>query len=340
MRCSHCFYINDINQHKDMQLEEIERVAASIKSLPFLRVTGGEPFLRKDLPEALHAFYKLSNTRRMGIITNGSRPEWVEKAIDQLFTLCPGLVVDIGVSIDGLKEAHDAIRCLDGAFDNAYRTVETLLECKKRHPNLLTSIVMTVTAANQDELDALYDETASWGVDRLSVNHVRGETCDQSLLNVAEDKYREFALKCERYHLDRDRSWKAGVQRAKNRLTRKAIEQIDKRGKSDIPCLAGSAIGVMYSDGDVYLCEMLDKELSSASGVINPHPYLGNVIKAHSDFYKLWHSENAKRCREWIIETNCSCTHECFLTASILFGKSNYPRLAWEWVKQGIGGKK
>lgn len=333
MRCEHCFYLDELNKREEMSLEEIERLAGSLGGLTFLRVTGGEPFLRKDLPEALHAFYRHAHTRRMGIITNGSRPEWIEQAVDRLFALCPDLTVDIGVSVDGLEEEHDSIRRLKGAYARARETVKTLAACKERRANLLTSIVMTVTARNENQLDALFDEAASWGADRLSFNHVRGTVHDPSLLKVSEERYRAFAERCERYHLDHDRSWKAGVQRAKNRLARRAIEQAAEGRLTDIACLAGSAIGVLYSDGETALCEMLEEDLPARSGAEGGTPKLGNIRDVDYDFYRIWHSPQADRCRHWVKATNCSCTHECFLTASILFGKSNYPRLALEWLR-------
>lgn len=339
MRCEHCFYVDELNRREEMPLNEIERIARSLDSLSFLRVTGGEPYLRKDLPEVLQAFYRYSGTRRMGIITNGSRPDWVERSVARLFELCPDLALDIGVSIDGLEAEHNAIRRFPGAFQKARETVAVLHALQPRFPRLSTSIVMTVTSRNEMHLDALYDEISSWGVDRLSVNHVRGKVHDPSLLSVSRERYMQFAERCERYHLDRDRSWKAGIQRAKNRLTRRTIERVARGELSEIPCLAGSAIGVLYSDGAVALCEMMDRELPAQNGAEGANPMLGNIRDADYDFYRIWRSENTARCRRWIAATRCSCTHECFLTASILFGKSNYPRLAREWLRQAVSAK-
>ena len=145
-----------------------------------------------------------------------------------------------------------------------------------------------------------------------------------------------FARRCEDYHLEKQPGFRSGMQRAKNRLTRQAIEQIVRGEKTAIPCLAGSSIGVLYSDGELYLCEMFNGELPNAEGVPEAHARLGNVKDAGFDFYRLWHSEEAQRCRDWIRITNCSCSHECFLTASILFGKRNYPKLLLEFGKSII----
>ncbi len=321
-----------------MSLDEIEKVVRSLHPLSFVRLTGGEPFLRKDLPEVMHLFYRYASVRRMGLITNGTQPDKTEGYIDRVFELCPTLSLDVGVSIDGLETVHDELRGLRGAYARAKQTVEILVGMKERCPNLLTSLVITVTSKNESQLDALYEELSRWGVDRLSVNHVRGKVHDSSLLDVPFARYREFAVKCERYHLDHDRSWKAGIQRAKNRLARKVIEQVAAGEHSEIPCLAGSSIGVLYSDGVAAVCELLEGELPSRDGVPASRPLLGNIREVDFNFYRLWHSENADNCRRWIRATRCSCTHECFLTASILFGKRNYPKLAREWLRVSLAG--
>lgn len=337
LRCSHCFYLDELNKHDEMSLEEIEKVARSVSPLSFVRMTGGEPFLRKDLPEIISVFRRYAGTKRMGIITNGTRPEWVQKTVHRIFELSPDVTVDVGVSVDGLQHVHDELRGLKGSFQRAKDTVAELVKAQKTCSQLHTSTVTTVTGKNEPQLDELYDELSSWGVNRLSVNHVRGKVHDQSLLEVPYSRYQDFARRCEAYHQSNEFGFKASVQRAKNRLTRQAIEDVVHGNDSDIHCLAGSAIGVLYSDGNVSLCEMLEGDLPSTNGHSPAHALLGNVRDVNHDFYRIWHSENTQRCREWIRETNCSCSHECFLTASIIFGKQNYPALAKEWVKQAVG---
>jgi len=338
LRCRHCFYLDELNRHSEMTLAEIEKIAAALRPLSFLRITGGEPLLRQDLPEVISAFHHGSATPRMGVITNGTKPEKMEALVRRIFELSPELVLDIGVSIDGLREVHDEIRGLRGSFDRARKTVETLVQLQPRYPNLLTSLVITVTAKNEPHLDDLYAEISRWGVRRLSVNHVRGKVDDPSLLEVPFERYSEFARKCENYHLDQDRSWKANLQRAKNRLAREAIAQVAAGEKSALPCLAGSSIGVLYSDGEVNVCELLKGELPADAGTGPAESCLGNIREVEYDFYRIWHSLEAENCRRWIRAVNCSCTHECFLTASILFGKKNYLRLAQEWWRLSRDG--
>ncbi len=60
LRCSHCFYWKEVDDPRNAHsIEEIENLAKSLKEpLELLTLTGGEPFLRKDLVEIVHLFVK------------------------------------------------------------------------------------------------------------------------------------------------------------------------------------------------------------------------------------------------------------------------------------------
>jgi MoaA/NifB/PqqE/SkfB family radical SAM enzyme len=70
-----------------------------------------------------------------------------------------------------------------------------------------------------------------------------------------------------------------------------------------IPCRAGILSVVIYSNGDVSVCET--------------HPPLGNIRQR--SFNDIWHSEEARKLRASICAKECHCTNEIFLWASITF---------------------
>lgn len=345
LRCRHCFYFDELDKPDMLTLDEIERLAASIGRLTFLRMTGGEPFLRKDLPEIMEKFYRLAGTRRMGIITNGTVRKQVLSALERVRELTPDLKLDVGISIDDLWEAHDKIRDKEGTFELATSLLRELVDLRKQMPNLEISTVTTVTAANCRRLREIYDYLESLGVDRISCNLIRGKVPDGELKAVDLEAYQQFQESLVAHHRRKHGDVMSALRRAKNEIARKAIFTIVGNGSSpdqtfrigtsgradggyyalgkDAPvhCQAARAIAVLKENGTVHTCELLDRPL-------------GNLREVNFDWHALWNSPHAQEARRFIDETGCSCTHECFLTASILFGAKHRLKLGAEWLKE------
>jgi hypothetical protein len=70
-----------------------------------------------------------------------------------------------------------------------------------------------------------------------------------------------------------------------------------------VPCRAGILSGVVYSNGDVSVCET--------------HPPLGNLRQ--NTFREIWFSARARELRASIGRAECHCTNEIFLWPSITF---------------------
>ena len=61
MECDHCFLVesgelNDLTREQILSLKNIRKLAKSNPKLLALSITGGEPFLRKDISEIISAF--------------------------------------------------------------------------------------------------------------------------------------------------------------------------------------------------------------------------------------------------------------------------------------------
>jgi radical SAM protein with 4Fe4S-binding SPASM domain len=97
------------------------------------------------------------------------------------------------------------------------------------------------------------------------------------------------------------------------------IAKIVRANEYQIPCYGGNLGGAMFANGDVYSCELLiDRKL-------------GNVRDAGYDFRKIWFSPEAEKSRQFIRESKCFCTYECFLTINILFNPRMMPSVLKEW---------
>lgn len=127
-----------------------------IRKLPemaFANITGGEPFLRGDLPEIVRELHGKAD--RIVISTNG----WFTERILDLCGEFPRL--GIRVSIDGLGEANDAIRGLPGGFDRGFNTLKRLMETGCRD----VGFGMTLQDGNAGDLVPLYRLSDSLGME-------------------------------------------------------------------------------------------------------------------------------------------------------------------------------
>ena len=84
-----------------------------------LDITGGEPLLRKDFYEIMACAYRLGF--RWGMTSNATL---IDAAAAKRLKECG--MRTISVSIDGLRETHDRVRGLPGAFDRAVNGVKAL----------------------------------------------------------------------------------------------------------------------------------------------------------------------------------------------------------------------
>jgi len=100
---------------------------------------GGEPLLRKDLPEILA--YSSSLPLHTSIITNGTL---LKSRIDEIAPYISGIVF---VSLDGMQKTHDLVRGVDGCFK---RAVEGITAAKDK---VSITINMTVMAENFHDIE-------------------------------------------------------------------------------------------------------------------------------------------------------------------------------------------
>ena len=141
-RCTMC------NRYKAPSKPEEEITIETIKKLPkmyFTNITGGEPFIREDLPDIVRELYKKSD--RIVISTNGF-------FTDRIIKLCEEFPnIGIRISIEGLEKTNNEIRGLEDGFNKGYSTLKKLVEMK--HPDV--GFGMTVQDSNAKDLVSLYD---------------------------------------------------------------------------------------------------------------------------------------------------------------------------------------
>ncbi len=154
LRCAHC-YQEGYNTKSEFSLAQLKEIADEIdltleKWHMFGRIalTGGEPFLKKELFPLIHYLEQKKNILKIGILTNGILiDEKIANKLKSLQKLYP-----IQISLDGAsEETNDFIRG-KGTYRKAVDSFRLL-----HKKGIRTRLMFTVHKQNIQEVPALID---------------------------------------------------------------------------------------------------------------------------------------------------------------------------------------
>jgi molybdenum cofactor biosynthesis enzyme MoaA len=161
MRCEHCFYKAEIDSksNKDeLSLEEIQKFSRSLKGkIRGISLTGGEPFVRKDLSDIVKSLHVDGGIKHISIATNGFYCDRVVNFIEHTVASFPSLSIDIQISLDGMEKTRDEVRKIPGSFNKAIFTLSNLESKAKQYPNFRVIINTVVHKYNSNEFTAFYE---------------------------------------------------------------------------------------------------------------------------------------------------------------------------------------
>jgi len=202
---------------------------------------GGEPLLRKDLPEIIKEVK--SYGIKCGLTTNG----W-------LLSQIPFPPLDyIDISIDGAKpETHDKIRGMKGSWERAIRAAEI---AKEHCPTRLNFVLQ---AANYTELVDFCHLAKKLGVSAGLI--------PVSLKLVAQPRITNDLSKYDIPLLKRilAEAFKTGVIEHNQELFRIFLRKLEK-GPFPQKCLAPFRCLLIFTDSDVYPCGSFDVPVGNLS---------------------------------------------------------------------------
>ena len=321
--CTHCFYWEELNKKTgELDLEEIEKLSRSLPNLLTVSLTGGEPYLRPDLPEIAAAFEKHSGVRNIQIPSNGLLVDRTIARAEQLLKKVQKARVCTGVSLDGPEDIHNRIRQNPKSFQRALETLSELKKLKPSFPNLSVGVALTISSANQSRLDEFYELVErELQPDAITVTLVRGNPIDGSLKFVDLKRYQEFSQKVVAYRRGNRLTdgWSDRLVIAKEEETYRLIGEAAQASRRISPCYAGELIGVLSETGEVYLCETLDRSM-------------GNIRTFNCNFAALWEARAAREARDYQKELGCQCTYECAMSINAAF----QPRRAWRIFRRSL----
>jgi Fe-coproporphyrin III synthase len=110
--------------------DEVAEVFGQLGRLDVVRISGGEPFLRKDLGAVAEAIWRASRPAVIHITTNGA---FGPRAAEFVRRFSQPRRLRFMVSFDGLADEHDANRGAEASFERALDTVRRLAELRRTH---------------------------------------------------------------------------------------------------------------------------------------------------------------------------------------------------------------
>jgi len=301
-KCDHCFYWRNLNRNDDLTMEEMLSLSRSLGRIENLNLSGGEPFLRKEFAEICLQFIRHNKVRQIYVPTNGY---FTEKIVTQVEAILKEKEFDlfaVEFSLEGTAEFHDRFRVSPGSFRRAMESYEALAKIQRRDPRLRIHATSCATDRNMDELRLLttylYEHCPL--IDHHNLVLIRGDRKDPTLqapmLDAYQDLYRYFRRLWQPREEGRYGSMVEPIYQWAKVQTAQAERQV-------IPCRAGVLSAVVYSNGDVSVCEN--------------HPPLGNLRE--KSFPEIWNAAAAEDLRKSIARKDCHCTNETFLWPSVVY---------------------
>lgn len=314
LKCGMCSLMNRPSEYrkkgiKPLTTDEIKSVIDDFARINTSGIgfTGGEPIMRKDLPELIS--YAKSKGILTHLSTNGllMNEENVKKVLDA------GLDA-IGFSLDAAKrETHDSIRGLKGSYDKVIKGIKNFKNLREEYKkDVVIIVVCVINRRNLDEVVDLVNVALEAGADQVSFSPVH----DISLMVKGKKSLEGFNLtKEEISKLDK--------------VIDKLIEIKEKTGKIDNsaeylrlfkPCLAGEKSPLDCYAGFLTIGVDGYGNIFPCFSWMEMEKYVGNVRKKSLREY--WKSKEFKDLRKEI--RGC---HDCYWNnqteLNLLFSKKN-----------------
>ncbi len=299
MRCQMC----NIWKYPTDSKEEIKASdLATLPKLKFINLTGGEPFIREDLPEIVEECYR--HTPRIVISTSG----WYDERVIKLAEQFPK--IGIRISIEGLKDKNDELRGREGGFDKGLRTLRTLREMGLKD----IGFGCTVSNHNSSDMLALYRLSREMGMEFATAafhNSYYFHKDDNVISNQEEVAANFRRLIKNQLQEPHPKSWFRAY------FNMGLINYIHG-GRRLLPCEAGTANFFIDPWGEVYPCNGLEKKYWMES--------MGNIHNA--PFMDIWNSPQAQKVRELVK----NCPKNCWMVGTASPVMKKHITVPAKWV--------
>jgi MoaA/NifB/PqqE/SkfB family radical SAM enzyme len=283
----------------DMTLEEWDRTFESLGRAPYwFTFSGGEPTLRKDLPDMVGSAYRHCRPGIINIPTNGIQQKIIPGSVERVLQVAPKSEVIINLSLDGVGLKHDEVRGVRNNWDRAMVTYAALKELQKDYGHLTLGIHTVISNYNVDSFPDLCEyvqrelKPDSY-ITEIAEERVELDTVGLGITPTAEKYTVAIDGLLERMREER-LTGVAEVAQAFRRRYYELVKRTLREQRQVIPCMAGVASAQIAPNGDVWTCCVRAESM----GNLRDHGY---------DFGSVWRTGKAKQLRRSIKNRECYC---------------------------------
>ncbi len=280
----------------EFSLEEYDKTFRGLGKAPFwVTISGGEPFLRKDIVEICNSAYRNCRPEIINIPTNGLLTNEIISKTASIAEKCLHTEIIVNLSIDEIGAKHDEIRGRKGNFKKALDTYYGLKRLPYR--NLTVGIHTVISKFNVDNFNNVCDYLVGLNPDSY-ITEIAEERVELDTLNSDISPHISTYEKAMEYLIKsiKKRSF-SGISNITQSFREEYYQLVIKTLKAKrqiIPCYAGFASAQISPDGSIWPCCIKAYDM-------------GNLRKNQYNFAKIWFSSKAREIRKSIKNKNCFC---------------------------------
>ncbi|MDP8937041.1 MAG: radical SAM protein [Actinomycetota bacterium] len=282
---------------KELEADEWAKVFRSLGRAPaWMTFSGGEPFLRRDLPDIILSAVESCRPAVLTIPTNGWFTDRVVNGSERICREAPDTQLKINLSIDhNDPHRHDEIRGAKGSWDRLMVTLERLRALNL--PNLTIGVHTVISRENDQDFPGVAQGLAKLGADsyiaECAEERVELQTMESGIGPKA-DRFRRAAAAVLAVDAEASGGVARGVRALRGEYYSRVARLLDGDETAMPVCHAGFLSTHLTAEGEVWSCCVLARSF-------------GNLRDTDFDFRPVWFSGEAEKFRQWMRERRCAC---------------------------------
>jgi len=321
-RCQTCNIWKKVKV-KELDLSEYKNFFKSIGQSPYeVILTGGEPFLKKEIVEICQLIDRYLKPKVIIIPTNGILSRLISQKTEEILNLLSKTKIVLNLSLDGIDSSHDEIRGIPGNFKKLIKTFWALKSIKNK--NLDLKIHTVISKFNVKKIPQIYKYVqdnldSSSFITEIAEERIELENVNSKIAPLPADYIKSISfliseIKKQKFSgLDK-------ITQAFRIEYYELVKRILLGKKRVIPCYVGVASAQITPDGNILACCIKAESM-------------GNLREQNYDFRKIWRSDKAKKIRRDIKQKKCYCPLANASYTNMLMNFSMLKRILFNYFK-------